>query len=321
VALDPKHRPQRWDAPSSTVRRDWRKYPQEAYVLNEDGRRYRRLTVDEIALIQGIDPATVHMADLSDRRRIAALGDAVPPPVACAIAGAINESWSWENTTAVEFCAGIGGLAEGPASIGLEHLALVDHSDDCGALLRHQRPWDPSSVHVADVRTFPFRRLEGRVGLLSGGPPCQPWSQAGHGRGADDERDLLAEVPRVVSEVSPEAFVIENVPGLASEQNLPYLRDVMQQLRNPGGRHRYGVLAATLNAADFGVPQARRRLFIIGLRDAPAAAVYRVFDRVASRATHRDPRLPSDGSPPWVTVGDVLSGREDPGGWRRWIGF
>src|SRR5262245_58608002 len=56
VALDPKHRPQRWDTPSSTVRRDWRKYPQEAHVVDSTGTRYRRLAADEIAILQGFDP-------------------------------------------------------------------------------------------------------------------------------------------------------------------------------------------------------------------------------------------------------------------------
>jgi site-specific DNA-cytosine methylase len=320
VALDPKHRPQRWDAPSSTVRRDWRKYPQEAYVLSPDGTAYRRLSVEEIALIQGIDPSIVSRADLSDRRRIAALGDAVPPPMARAIAGALDELMPWENRTALEFCAGIGGLAEGAASIGLDHLALVDHSEDCAYLLRNGRAWDGRVVHVSDVKEFDFSKYAGKVGLLSGGPPCQPWSQAGHGLGASDERDLLGDVPHIVNDVAPEAFVIENVPGLTSDQNLPYLEDVVRRLRSPGGHHTYGVMAGILNAADFGVPQTRRRLFLIGFRDAPAGLAYRCFDRIAARATHRDPTLSSNGLPAWVAVGSVIGERPDPGGWRRWIG-
>jgi MerR family regulatory protein len=56
VALDPKHRPQHWDAPATTVRRDWRKYPQEAHVIDSAGHKYRRFTVDEIAILQGFEP-------------------------------------------------------------------------------------------------------------------------------------------------------------------------------------------------------------------------------------------------------------------------
>lgn len=321
VALDPKHRPQRWDSPSTTVRRDWRKYPQEAYVLHADGRTYRRFSVDEIAILQGIDPAIVQVPDLSNRRRIAALGDAVPPPVARAIAKAVDESWDWTNRTAVEFCAGIGGLAEGAASIGLDHRALVDFSPDCGLLLERHRPWSGSKVHVADALTFPFREFRGEVGLLSGGPPCQPWSRAGHGRGVEDDRDLLSEVPRIVEEVAPEVFIIENVPGLASEQNKAYLREIVERLREPGDGLRYGVLAGTLNAADYGVPQTRQRLFIVGFRDASAADVYKCFDRIHSLATHCDPAHPRADRKPWVTVGEAIGGHVDPGGWRRWIGF
>jgi hypothetical protein len=57
VALDPKHRPQSWDEPSSTVRREWCRYPQEAHLLDVDNWRYRRLTVDEIAILQGFEQA------------------------------------------------------------------------------------------------------------------------------------------------------------------------------------------------------------------------------------------------------------------------
>ena len=320
VALDPKHRPQRWDAPATTVRRDWRKFPQEAHVLDVEEKRYRRLTVDEVALLQGQDPGTVNLAGLTERQRIAALGDAVAPPLAAALVAGIGEEWQWEQRTAVEICAGIGGLARGAVAAGLEHLLLIDASNICAKILRHQQLWTSCCVVEDDVRKFDFSALAGRVGLLSGGPPCQPWSQSGHRRGQADRRDLLGMMPELLATIRPEVFLFENVPGLAMFGEGRYLNDLIQCLRQPVRELRYGVLVAVFNAADFGVPQVRKRVFILGFRNQPGSRAARCFERVAGLATHRDPSLPDDGRRPWRTVGEVLAEREDPGGWRRWIG-
>lgn len=320
VALDPKHRPQKWDAPATTVRRDWRKFPQEAHVLDVEAKRYRRLTVDEVALLQGLDPRMVDLGGLTERQRIAALGDAVAPPLAAALVTAIGEEWQWEQRTAVEICAGIGGLARGAVAAGLEHLLLIDASDVCAEILRHQQPWTSSRVVEDDVRKFDFSAFAGRVGLLSGGPPCQPWSQSGHRRGQADRRDLFGMTPELLATIRPEVFLFENVPGLAMFDEGRYLNKLIECLRQPARTLRYGVLVAFLNAADFGVPQVRKRVFVLGFRNQPGSRAARCFERVAGLATHRDPSLPDDGRQPWRTVGEVLAEREDPGGWRRWIG-
>ncbi len=320
VALDPKHRPQHWDAPSSTVRRDWRKYPQEAHVLDSAGEKYRRLTVDEIALLQGFDPNVARLEGLTDRERIASLGDAVPPSLARAVLTGVDRTWTWHHRTAIEICAGIGGLAEGSAAIGLEHLLLVDHSDVCGKLLRKRHYWPADRVMVSDLHAVDFSAYQRKVGLLSGGPPCQPWSQSGHQLGHRDERDLLGSIHEVVAVIEPEVFVFENVPGLASRQNEPYLLALVERLRSPGLGLRYGVLVAQLNAADYGVPQVRERLFIVGFRDSPAARASQCFDSIENLRTHQTLGGPSDMRPNWITVGEAIGALGDPGGWRRWIG-
>jgi len=319
VALDPKHRPQRWDRPSSTVRRDWRKFPQEAHVIDPTERKYRRLTVSEIAAIQGFDPGVVDDPELTDREKIASIGDAVPPALAAAVFTGLGRLWSPAVPTALEICAGIGGLAEGASAFGLDHVALLDSSSVCVRLLRRGRHWRADRVHHTDVREHDFSQYRGRIGLLSGGPPCQPWSQSGLHLGAADSRDLLGHTPEIVRAVAPEAFVFENVPGLAMFDDGTYLRDLVNRLRRPSADLTYGVVAAVLNAADFGVPQIRRRIFIAGLRNRPSADAYRSFDVVASLMTHRDPQI-SSSARHWVTVGEVCETFPDPGGWRRWIG-
>jgi len=308
------------DAPSTTVRRDWRKYPQEAYVLDPAARQYRRLTVEEIAILQGFDPSVVDLEGLTNRQRIASVGDAVPPPLSKAILTAIDAVWTWHRRTAVENCAGIGGLAEGAAHVGLEHEALNDMSPVCGQLLRNRRAWSSDAVHVGDARTFDYAAFRGTIGLLSGGPPCQPWSQSGHRMGEADERDLLGHLDTIVADVEPEVFVFENVPGLATPANEAYLRHVVEQLRRPSAALKYGVMAAIFNAADFGVPQVRRRVFIVGFRDMPSSFAGRCFPGVEALRTHVNPALPRGDRSPWRTVGSAIGGRPDPGGWRRWIG-
>jgi site-specific DNA-cytosine methylase len=122
-----------------------------------------------------------------------------------------------------------------------------------------------------------------------------------------------------VAQVQPEVFVFENVPGLASGEHKAYLHDIIAKLRAPDDKSpKYGVVAGTLNAADFGVPQYRRRLFMIGFREMPSAFAFKTFDRVYDLATHRDPTLPHPARRPWTTLRESIGQRPDPGGWRRW---
>jgi excisionase family DNA binding protein len=320
VALDPRHRPQRWNSPATTVRRDWRKFPQEAHVLDATEKKYRRFRCEEVALLQGFNADVVSDADLTEREKIAALGDAVPPPLARALVNGIANEYSFINRTAIEICAGIGGLAEGVVSANLEHLLLVDSSEICGRLLQNDRPWPPNLVTICDIRKFDFSSFREKVGLLSGGPPCQPWSHGGLHVGAEDSRDLLGGIDRLVRMIKPEVFLFENVPGLATFDDGKYIDQLVRRLRRPDAKLQYSVLAAMFNAADFGVPQIRHRIFILGIRDMSTSLVSRCFDRVASAASNRDRTLGGSSLPPWKTVGEALGHLQDSGGWRRWIG-
>lgn len=311
TALDPKHRPQVPERPSKTVRREWARYPQEAHLLDLPQKRIRRLTAREIQRLQGFCPSWFDVPGVSDLDAIRAAGDAVPPPLASAVVMALVQSRPWHRRTFFEICAGAGGLASAVAADGgFECIGLADQWPIAARILRHHKPWDPAAVRVADVRSFDFRSSAGTVGLLTGGPPCQPWSKAGARRGEGDPRDILGQADVIISALRPEAFVFENVPGLLHESCRGYFANLMSRLRCPPGGPHYGVLAAVLNAADYGVPQVRHRLFIIGLREAPSRDVAVVFDRIDALATHR--------TKPWVTVGEVVLIEGDPGGWMRW---
>lgn len=320
VALDPKHRPQLWNKPSSTVRRDWRKYPQEAHVLDSECRRYRRLTPSEIAALQGFSPDLARDTGFSDRQVIAALGNAVPPALAEVVMSSVSDCRSWNSRASVEICAGIGGLTRGASAAGFHHLLCLDIDPVCVEFLRRLPALSDTEVSSTDLRYANLRRFKGKVGLLSGGPPCQPWSAAGLRRGSEDDRDVLGEMPGLLADLEPECFVFENVAGLVTGQNKRYFDGLMMRLQRPTDVLQYGVLAAKLNAADFGVPQIRERVFIIGFKDAPALLVSRCFDEIWKRRTHKDPAASDAGLRDWRTVGGVLETMVDPGGWRSWLG-
>jgi len=140
-------------------------------------------------------------------------------------------------------------------------------------------------VEQADVRTLSYQEFRG-VDLVSAGPPCQPFSIGGLRRGRHDDRDLIPEAIRAVRESMPKAFLIENVRGLTFPVVRPYLDYCVAQLRNPSlvladqdeprhsaglaripeREHEYRVDWRLLNAADYGLPQQRVRLVIVGVR-------------------------------------------------------
>ena len=168
--------------------------------------------------------------------------------------------------------------------------------DACETIRENQRRWVRPAVSwplfEMDVRQFDYSDYSGgRIDLLAGGPPCQPFSLAGKHRGHDDVRDMFPEVVRAVREVKPRAVLIENVKGLQRGAFADYFEYIVLQLNHPElarrdgdtwvdhrarleeyhtqGRYdglTYNVVFQMLNAADFGVPQRRERVFIVAFR-------------------------------------------------------
>lgn len=112
-----------------------------------------------------------------------------------------------------------------------------------------------------DARTVDYRPWRGQVDLVSGGPPCQPFSSGGKRLGATDPRDGLPTLLATVRVVRPRCVLIENVAGLAAGSRRAYFVWLIAELQQYG----YVVSSWVLDAADYGVPQHRRRLFIVGL--------------------------------------------------------
>ena len=161
--------------------------------------------------------------------------------------------------TCVEICAGAGGQALGLAMAGFVHMALVEYEPDYCQVLKENRPeWN---VICADVHNFSGRPYEG-VDLLAGGVPCPPFSVAGKQLGEDDERDLFPEAIRLIKEIRPRAVMLENVRGFLDSSFGEYRNHIFASIRRLG----YATFINLLNASDFGVPQLRPRVVIVGIR-------------------------------------------------------
>lgn len=162
--------------------------------------------------------------------------------------------------TSLEICAGAGGQALGLEMAGFSHKLLVEYESLYCEYLKLNRPdWN---VLCDDVRNFKGDRYRGMIDLLSGGVPCPPFSVAGKQLGNDDERDLFPEMLRLVEEISPKVVMIENVRGLLDNKFDSYRSCILNQLSESG----YNTHIKLLNASDFGVPQLRPRVVIIGVR-------------------------------------------------------
>jgi len=197
---------------------------------------------------------------------------------------------------AIELFAGAGGLGMGVSRAGFETVAVIERDRYCCDTIRENQLRGMSPVRAwplveADVRGVDFRAFADRIDLISGGPPCQPFSLGGKHRGHEDERDMFPEAVRAVREIRPRAFLFENVRGLTRAGFASYFEYIRLQLTYPEmarhagedwpdhlarleRRHTHGgcpdlhyrLVSRVLNAADYGVPQRRERVFLVGFR-------------------------------------------------------
>lgn len=165
---------------------------------------------------------------------------------------------------AVSLFSGAGGFDLGAQQAGIETVLAVEWAPDAAATYRAAFPH--TVLHTGDVRDQDFDAV-GHVDIVFGSPPCQPFSAGGQHRGRVDPRDMIPAFIEAVRVMQPRAFVMENVPGLATRPHDAYLSSVLQRLAMLG----YSVNWTVLDAVGFGVPQRRRRWFCAGF-SAPETA-------------------------------------------------
>ena len=268
--------------------------------------------------------------------------------------------------SSIELFAGGGGLALGVTAAGFAHECMVEWNRHAAKTLETNRAAfslkenSTAGLIAGDIHQVDFRPYEDKVDLLSGGPPCQPFSVGGKAQAYNDKRDLFSEATRALRQVRPRAFLFENVRGLLRKGFAKYFEYILLQLTYPDlmrkdgeawqdhlvriERHhtdsartdglRYNVIFRLVNAADYGIPQKRERVFIIGFRSDVAAryafpqpthskeALH--YEKFVSGSYWRRHGLPQPAKEagaqlcanfdkkPWVTLRDALKGLPSP---------
>jgi DNA (cytosine-5)-methyltransferase 1 len=181
--------------------------------------------------------------------------------------------------SAISLFTGVGGLDFGFEAAGFETRVALDFDPIACTTLRLNRKWPVVEGSIADISSATIleaARLAPReADVLIGGPPCQPFSKSGYwARGEsrrlnDPRASTLAEYLRVLRDTRPKAFLLENVAGLAyrgKSEGVEALRRGIEEINQEIGT-KYVPAFASLNAVDYGVPQLRERVFVIGARD------------------------------------------------------
>ena len=263
------------------------------------------------------------------------------------------------NLTSLELFAGAGGLAIGTAAAGFRHSAVIEKDAiACSTLLGNKSRgvaqagnWKIIEADIATIDLSPYVGID----LLCGGPPCQPFSMGGARKGRNDNRDMFPNFIDSIAKCRPRAFLIENVKGITAGSFIEYFSYLSLRLtfpavtRKPGEKwteHRsrlerlftsgknvelcYNVIHEVLNSADYGVPQRRQRVFIVGIRsdlgveysfpqathssedllhDQWVSGIYWDEHEVATKARPARPKMSSpisSGKIRWRTVRDAI---------------
>jgi len=214
----------------------------------------------------------------------------------------VGQPDSQSRLRSLELFAGGGGMALGLHAAGFNHSALVEFDSKACDTLRHNarcwaihgsknQAWEDNAVMLHDVRHIDLDAIENydSFDLLAGGPPCQPFSLGGIHAGMNDSRNMFPAALALVRRCKPKLVLFENVAGLLRKSFAPYFDYVEMQLRDPvciprenetwaehAERLRvrisgdckpdYYVTRQLLNAADFGVPQIRKRVVLMAVR-------------------------------------------------------
>lgn len=216
---------------------------------------------------------------------------------------------------AIDLFAGAGGLSLGFEQAGFDICAAVEVDPVHAAV--HKANFPNSAVICSDIRDVTGDAIRNAASLgnrdiavVIGGPPCQGFSLIGHRVLTDSRNELVLHFLRIVKELHPLAFVMENVPGMATGRHTQLLDELLDEFQQAG----YSVRLPyrILNAANFGVPQARRRLVILGARNGVALPAYPTPITTAPiRAGKSQLSLMSAPLPACPTVADAIGDLPD----------
>jgi DNA (cytosine-5)-methyltransferase 1 len=162
--------------------------------------------------------------------------------------------------TFIEVCAGAGGLSSGLIKSGFIPLLLNDNNKDCCETLKQNH--GDINIICSAMEKLDLTEYIGKVDVLTGGIPCQSWSQSGLRKGLDDPRgELMLKFVDMLHIIKPKIFMIENVKGLITHNSGESIKKITALLNK---ENLYNIEYKLLNASEYNVPQKRERVFIVG---------------------------------------------------------
>jgi len=189
--------------------------------------------------------------------------------------------------------SGCGGLDLGFTGAGFELVYANDNDKDVWKTFEKNHKLKIDKRSILDIKSNEIPDCDGIIG----GPPCQSWSLAGAMRGAKDKRgQLFYEYVRILKDKKPKFFVAENVPGIISKTHKPEFEKLLKEFDKIG----YDVNCTLMDSRNYGVPQERKRVIIVGLDK-----------RLGKRFDFPEPthaKEPEGSQLPWVTLQEALDG-------------
>lgn len=206
--------------------------------------------------------------------------------------------------TVIDLFAGAGGMTEGLRKAGFKSVLANEYDLMAAKTFSFNHPNIP--ILIKDIKELTANEIMsltglkvGELSLISGGPPCQGFSLAGPRLDNDSRNQMFKEFVRLVDDLRPEVFLFENVSGIMSMSKGTALKAIVAEFEGIGYTCDYKLV----NAADYGVPQARPRFILIGVRDGDHIG----FPESTHYSVEKNVDLFSQGLKPYLTVWDALS--------------
>lgn len=255
----------RWDKPSYTINTFFNRVPNGCNLHPE---QMRVMSTREAARFQSFPDDFIFVGKKAGVYK--QIGNAVPPLLAYFVSTLIKPHLDSYNI--VDLFAGCGGLSEGFLQNGFHLLAANEYDKNVFEtnILNHAKYASADAFVLGDITHSATKRNiydacdSRQVDVILGGPPCQGFSYAGW-RNPDDKRNqLFRDFVDIVTTLKPKFFVMENVLGILTMRNGEAIQEIVQAFADAG--YHVGT-PLRLNAADFGVPQKRKRVILIGSRE------------------------------------------------------
>jgi DNA (cytosine-5)-methyltransferase 1 len=264
----------------------------------------RLISMREAARLQSFPDRFRFLGSVSSRYK--QIGNAVPPLLARAIATLLRPGF------VVDVFSGAGGLSEGFVQAGHEVILATDSNSNMCKTYIYNHPTTSvvqADLHLTEHSTLLLEEIERQLAgkhlnSLIGGPPCQGFSTAGNRNVSDLRNSLVFRMLELVRILMPDNVVIENVPGLKWMQR----GQVLESIKNKLEQEDYSVTVLNLRAEEFGVPQRRRRVFVIGMRNRYHERVLGgIFAPLVRGRTRDEVMIGAEDLPPPVSVSEAIS--------------